>query len=191
MASETGIRLFPTSTSWETWLEKNHGAHSGLWLRLAKKDSGLKTVTYFEALEVALCYGWIDSQKKGHDEVSWIQRFTPRGPKSIWSRINKEKATAFIKSGRMKPAGLKAIEAARQNGQWDAAYDSQSRIPVPVDFEKELKKNKKAAAFFAGLNSANRYAILFRIQTAKKLETRTKRIAQFIGMLEKDEKLHP
>ena len=153
------IRLFPTPKSWETWLEKNHAKSSGLWLRLAKKDSGLKSITYFEALDIALCYGWIDSQKKGHDEISWIQRFTPRGPRSIWSKINRDKALEFIKSGQMKPAGLKAVENARQNGQWDAAYDPQSKTSVPEDFERELKKSKMAAAFFASLNSANRYAI--------------------------------
>ena len=185
------IRLFSTPKSWETWLEKNHAKSSGLWLRLAKKDSGLKSITYFEALDVALCYGWIDSQKKGHDEISWIQRFTPRGPRSIWSKVNRDKVLEFIKSGQMKPAGLKAVENAKQNGQWHAAYDSQSKTSIPEDFERELKKNKKAAEFFATLNSANRYAILFRIHTAKKPETRAKRIDQFIEMLKKGEKLHP
>lgn len=191
MAETQDIRLFSTPKSWETWLEKNHAKSTGLWVRLAKKDSGLKSITYFEALDIALCYGWIDSQKKGHDEISWIQRFTPRGTRSIWSKVNRDKALEFIKSGQMKPAGLKAVESAKADGRWDAAYDSQSKATVPDDFQKALEKSVVAKKFFATLNSANRYAILFRIQTAKKPETRAKRIDQFIEMLKKGEKFHP
>src|SRR5262249_24343235 len=141
--------------------------------------------------EVALCYGWIDGQRKSYDESSWLQRFTPRGPKSIWSKINREKAQELIKSGQMKPAGLKAVESAKQDGRWDAAYDSPGSAPGPADFQAELDKNAEAKAFFATHNSRNRYAILFRIQTAKKAETRAARIRQFIRMLENHEKLHP
>ena len=147
-------------------------------------------MTYEEALGVALCYGWIDGQKKGFDDQYWLQKFTPRGAKSIWSKINTEKAEKLIASGEMRPAGLKAIEAAKQDGRWDAAYESQKNISVPEDFQSALEKNKKAKAFFATLNSANRYSFLFRLQTAKKAETRKKRIRQFVEMLEKGETFH-
>jgi uncharacterized protein YdeI (YjbR/CyaY-like superfamily) len=185
------VILFEQPKDWADWLDKHHGTAAGLWLRLAKKDSGIQSVSYQEALEVALCYGWIDGQKKSYDESSWLQKFTPRGAKSIWSKINREKAEKLIESGQMKPAGLKAVEAARQDGRWEAAYDSFSSATVPDDFQAELDKNAEAKAFFATLNRQNRYAILFRIQTAKKAETRTKRIRQFIEMLEKKEKLYP
>jgi uncharacterized protein YdeI (YjbR/CyaY-like superfamily) len=182
---------FESKEKWAAWLAKQHDKSAGVWLKLAKKDSGIASVTYEEALDVALCYGWIDGQKRGLDDKYWLQKFTPRGPKSIWSKINTEKAEKLIASGQMKPAGLKAVEAARQDGRWEAAYSSQKNISVPEDFQAALEKNKKAKAYFATLNSANRYAILFRIQTAKKTETRAKRIQQFIEMLERGEKLHP
>ncbi len=177
--------------AWEAWLDKNHATSSGVWLKLAKTSSGVASVSYAEALEVGLCYGWIDGQTKSHDESSWLQKFTPRGVKSIWSKINREKAEALIKSGHMKPAGLQAVERAKQNGRWTAAYDSPKSASVPSDFQAALDKTAKAKAFFATLNSRNRYAILFRIQTAKKAETRIKRIEEFIRMLEKNEKLYP
>jgi uncharacterized protein YdeI (YjbR/CyaY-like superfamily) len=189
--SDIPIQLFEKPKDWAAWLEKSHAASSGIWLRLAKKNSGIESITYAEALDVALCYGWIDGQKKSYDDTTWLQKFTPRGKKSIWSKINREKAESLIKSKQMKPAGLKAIESAKQDGRWDAAYDSQSKATVPEDFQAALDKNAKAKAFFATLKGANRYAILFRIQTAKKAETRTKRIAQFIEMLEKHETIHP
>lgn len=176
---------------WADWLDEHHAASSGVWLQLAKKASGLQSVSYDEALEVALCYGWIDGQKKSYDESSWLQKFTPRGAKSVWSKVNRKKAEQLIESGQMKPAGLKAVEAAKQDGRWDAAYDSPSRATMPSDFQAELDKNAGANAFFATLDSRNRYAILHRIQTAKKAETRTKRIQQFVEMLEKQEKLYP
>ena len=182
--------LFPKQKDWADWLRKNHAKSSGVWLRLAKKNSGSQSVSYAEALEIALCYGWIDGQKKPYDELFWLQKFTPRGVKSIWSKINKAKAGELIKSGRMKPAGLNAVERAKQDGRWDAAYDSPSVSTVPADFQARLNKSAKARAFFATLNSANRYAILFRIQTAKKAETRARKIEQFIEMLERKEKLH-
>src|SRR5215217_8746631 len=161
---------FANKKKWADWLAKQHGKSAGVWLKLAKKDSGIKSITYEEALDVALCYGWIDGQKKGFDDKYWLQKFTPRGAKSIWSKINTEKAERLIASGEMKPAGLKAIEAAKQDGRWEAAYASQKNMEVPEDFQAALDKSKKAKEFFATLNSVNRYAILFRIQTAKKAE---------------------
>lgn len=181
---------FKDEKSWSAWLEKNHASSPGVWLKLAKKGSGIQSVSYPEALEAALCYGWIDGQKKPFDESWWLQKFTPRGPKSLWSKINREKAEALIQSGEMQPAGLKAIELAKKDGRWESAYASQSKAEVPSDFQAELDRNPKAKAFFATLESYNRYAILFRIHTAKKTETRAKRIQQFIGMLERGEKVH-
>jgi uncharacterized protein YdeI (YjbR/CyaY-like superfamily) len=189
--NDTPIILFERPKDWADWLDQHHVASSGVWLRLAKKASALQSVTYAEAVEVALCYGWIDGQGKSYDESSWLQKFTPRGAKSIWSKINREKALKLIESGHMKPAGLKAIEAARQDGRWDAAYDSPSGATVPDDFQAELDKNAEAKAFFATLDRQNRYAILYRIQTAKKAETRARRMQQFIEMLAKKEKLYP
>jgi len=184
------ILVFAKQGDWATWLGKNHAKSSGVWLRLSKKTSDIRSLSYVEALETALCYGWIDGQKNSYDEQSWLQKFTPRRPKSIWSKINRTKVQELIKNGSMKPAGLKAVESARQDGRWDAAYDSPGGASVPSDFEARLNKNAKAKAFFATLDRANRYAILFRIQTAKKPETRARRIEQFIQMLEKNEKLH-
>ncbi|MGQ0602423.1 MAG: YdeI/OmpD-associated family protein [Anaerolineales bacterium] len=185
------VILVENQKAWVTWLAKNHTASPGLWLQLAKKASSIPSVTYDEALEVALCYGWIDGQKNSYDEKSWLQKFTPRGARSVWSKINREKTERLINSGQMKPAGLKAVEAAKQNGQWDAAYDGQSKATVPEDLQAALNKNARAKAFFVTLNSRNRYAILFRIHTAKKAETRARRIQQFIEMLEKKELLYP
>ena len=182
---------FANKKKWADWLAKQHDKSAGVWLKLAKKHSGISSVTYEAALDVALCYGWIDGQKKGFDDKYWLQKFTSRGAKSIWSKINTEKVERLIASGEMKPAGLKAIEAAKQDGRWDAAYASQKNISVPEDFQAALDKNEKAKVFFATLNSVNRYAILFRIQTTKKAETRAKRIQQFVEMLERGEKLYP
>jgi uncharacterized protein YdeI (YjbR/CyaY-like superfamily) len=188
--NEISTLLFPKQKDWADWLRKNHTKSTGVWLKLAKKTSGSQSVSYAEALEIALCYGWIDGQKKSYDESFWLQKFTSRGAKSIWSKINKAKAGELIKSGRMKPAGLNAVERAKQDGRWDAAYDSPRVSTVPPDFQARLNKSAKAKTFFATLNSANRYAILFRIQTAKKAETRARKIEQFIEMLERKEKLH-
>ena len=181
---------FASKKKWADWLAKQHDKSSGVWLKRGKKGTGISSVTYEEALDVALCYGWIDGQKKGFDDQYWLQKFTPRGSKSIWSKINTEKAEKLIASGEMRPAGLKAIEAAKQDGRWEAAYESQKNISVPEDFQSALEKNKKAKAFFVTLNSANRYSFLFRLQTAKKAETREKRIRQFVEMLEKGETFH-
>lgn len=190
MKPDLPILPFANKRKWTDWLAKQHDKSSGAWLKLAKKDSGVASVTYDEAVESALCYGWIDGQKKGFDEKFWLQKFTPRGPKSIWSKINTEKVERLIKSGEMKPAGLKAIEAAKKDGRWAQAYESQKNISVPQDFQSALNKNKKAKAFFDTLKSSERYSFLFRIQTAKKAETRANLIQKFVSMLEKHEKIH-
>ena len=187
--TELPILPFENKKKWADWLAKQHDKSTGVWLKLAKKNAGIPSITYEEALDVALCYGWIDGQKGSFDEQYWLQKFTPRGSKSIWSKINTEKAERLIASGHMKPAGLQAIEAAKQDGRWDAAYSSQKNSSIPEDFQAALDKNKKAKAFFAILKSAERYSFLFRVQTAKKAETRAKRIKQFVEMLERNEKL--
>jgi uncharacterized protein YdeI (YjbR/CyaY-like superfamily) len=185
------VRLFKSKQDWAVWLEKNHRKSAGLWLRLAKKDSHLRSVSYKEALEAALCYGWIDGQKRPENERTWLQRFLARSSQSIWSKINREKALALIANGEMEAAGLEAIENAKKNGRWDAAYDSPSGAGVPSDFQAALDANRRAAAFFKTLDRANRYAVLWRIQTAKKAETRARKIREFIEMLEREEKIHP
>jgi len=190
MSLEIPTLLFKNAKAWETFLSKNNGTSNGVWLQLAKKSSGTTSVTYSEALDIALCHGWIDGQKKAFDESFWLQKFTPRGARSIWSKINREKALDLIQSGRMKPAGLLAIETAKANGRWAAAYDSQKSATVPVDFQAELDAHPDANTFFSTLDSGNRYAILFRIQTAKKPETRSRRVQEFIAMLERKEKIH-
>jgi uncharacterized protein YdeI (YjbR/CyaY-like superfamily) len=181
---------FESKKNWADWLAKQHDKSTGLWLKLSKKGTGIPSVTYEEALDVALCYGWIDGQKGSFDDKYWLQKFTPRGPKSIWSKINTGKTDRLIASGEMKPAGLKAIELAKQDGRWAAAYESQKVISVPEDFQAALDKNKKAKDYFATLNSANRYSFLFRIQTAKQAETRARQISQFVEMLARGEKFH-
>ncbi|CAH1194253.1 hypothetical protein PAECIP111892_01508 [Paenibacillus auburnensis] len=189
--NEKPLMFFGEQQSFENWLENNHDTSPGIRLQIAKKNSGVVSVSYDEALESALCYGWIDSQKEKFDEKTWVQRFTPRGDKSIWSKVNKEKAELLIKNGRMQLSGFKAIEAAKKNGQWDKAYESQSIASMPEDFAIELERNLKAKAFYDTLDRQNKYAFLFRIHNAKKQETRAKRIQQFIMMLEKGEKIYP
>jgi uncharacterized protein YdeI (YjbR/CyaY-like superfamily) len=184
------VKLFKSKQDWAAWLEKNHRKSTGLWLRLAKKASRLRSVSYKEALEVALCYGWIDGQKRPESEQAWLQRFLSRSSKSIWSKINREKALALIANGEMKAAGLEAIENAKKSGRWDAAYDSPSGATVPSDFQAALDANPRAKAFFKTLDRANRYAVLWRIQTVRKAETRARKIEQFIGRLEREEKIH-
>ena len=185
------IRLFKSKKEWHAWLEKNHSESTGLWLRLAKKGSSLRSPSYKEALEVALCYGWIDGQKKPESEEAWLQRFLPRSSRSLWSKINREKAMALIACGEMKAPGRQAIENAKKSGRWDAAYDSPSGATVPSDLQAALDESPRAAAFFSTLDRANRYAVLWRIQTVKKTETRSRKIEKFIGMLERKEKIHP
>jgi len=184
------VRLFATPAAWSVWLDQNHRSSQGLWLRLAKKDSGLRSVTYGEALEIALCYGWIDGQKRGESEQAWLQRFLPRSAKNIWSKINREKAAALIAGGRMKVAGLEAVECARKDGRWDAAYDSPKTAKVPEKFQAALDASPRAWEFFQSLDGANWYAVLFRIQTVKKPETRARKIREFVAMLERNETIY-
>jgi uncharacterized protein YdeI (YjbR/CyaY-like superfamily) len=182
---------FTSQDAWEAWLAEQHATSGGLWLKIAKKDSGIDTVSYAEALEVALCYGWIDGQKDKFDGEYWLQRFTPRKAKSKWSKINREKAEQLIAQGRMQPAGMREVEQARADGRWDAAYDGQRTAAIPDDLQQALEQNPEAAAFFATLDSTNRYAILYRLQDAKKPETRARRLEQYITMLNEQKKLHP
>jgi uncharacterized protein YdeI (YjbR/CyaY-like superfamily) len=182
---------FKNQGAWQSWLVKNCKISTGIWVRIAKKSSGLESVSYPEALEVALCFGWIDGQKKPLDESSWLQRFGPRGPRSIWSKINRSKAEELIRQGRMQETGLLAIENAKENGKWENAYESQKTAIPAKDFERALKGNLKAKAFYETLNRQNKYAILFRLHNVKKQETREKRIEKFIEMLERHEKLYP
>jgi len=184
------VLLFASKRDWHIWLDENHNQYKGLWLKHAKKSSGKQSVSYGEALEEALCYGWIDSQKQAYDSDYYLQKFTPRGPKSVWSKINVAKVEALTKIGKMQPAGLAAIESAKQDGRWDAAYDSPSASEVPEDFQAALDKNPKAKQFFETLNKTNVYAFCWRVQTAKKPETRIARIEKFIDMLNRGEKLH-
>lgn len=183
--------LFQDARSWGDWLEANHATSPGLWLRIAKKGSGIASVSYPEAVEVALCHGWIDGQKASLDEGSWLQKFTRRGSKSIWSKLNRDKVEMLVRTGRMKPQGLAEVERARKDGRWDAAYDSPKSAAVPPELAFALEASPKAKGFFGTLKSRNRYAILFRIQTAKRPETKTKRIRDIVEMLEKGEKFHP
>ena len=190
MAQDLPIVFFASPLEWEQWLEENHLSAAGVWLKLAKKGSA-PGPSYAEALEVALCFGWIDGQKAARDDTAWLQRFTPRGPRSKWSRINTEKATRLIAEGRMRPAGLDQVEFARSDGRWERAYEPQSTAAVPADLAAELERSPAAAAFFATLNRVNRYAILYRIDEAKRPETRVRRIRKFVAMLERGEKIHP
>jgi uncharacterized protein YdeI (YjbR/CyaY-like superfamily) len=184
-------KAFATPAKFEAWLERNHASSRGLWLELAKKGSGIKSVTQTEAVEVALCYGWIDGQAKPLDEQRWLQRFTPRSARSKWSKINRERVEALVAQDRMQAAGLAEVRRAQADGRWDAAYDSPSRATVPDDLQRALDRDRKAKAFFSTLDSANRYAILYRVQDAKRPETRARRIEQFVAMLHRGEKLHP
>lgn len=183
--------LLEDQAAWLSWLRKNHATSSGVWLRIAKKSAHVRSVSYLQAVDAGLCFGWIDGQKKSDDESYWLQRFTPRSEKSIWSKINREKAIRLIELGQMNAAGLREIERAKRDGRWDRAYDSPSGATIPADFQSVLNKIPRAKAFFATLDSRNRYAVLFRIQTAKKAETRAKRIKQFAAMLAQHEKIHP
>jgi uncharacterized protein YdeI (YjbR/CyaY-like superfamily) len=184
------VLLFSSKEDWRHWLKHNHAQPLGVWLKHAKKASGKTSVSYQEALEEALCYGWIDSQKQTYNSDYYLQKFTPRGPKSVWSKINVAKVESLVKSGKMQAAGLAAVNLAKQDGRWDAAYDAPSTATVPEDFQAALEKNPTAKQFFATLNKANVYAFCWRIQTAKKPETRSARIDKFIAMLNRNEKLY-
>lgn len=191
MKEDYPLREFRTARSFETWLAKNHAKAPGIRVKFAKKSSGLKSITFAEALDIALCYGWIDGQGKGLDEQWYSNRFTPRRARSTWSKVNRENVARLIAEGRMQPAGQAEIDRAKADGRWDAAYDPPSTATVPDDLAAALKKQPKAKRFFETLNSQNRYAVLHRIQTAKKPETRAKRIATFVDMLAKGEKIYP
>jgi uncharacterized protein YdeI (YjbR/CyaY-like superfamily) len=184
------ILFFASREALEEWLAENHDVSEGIWLKIAKKASGIRSVSYPEAIDVALCFGWIDGQKKALDAEHWLQRFTPRKPKSKWSKINRDKATELIRQKRMRPPGMKQVEIAREDGRWDAAYPSQSKAEVPEDLERALAKNKKAAAFFAKLDGPNRYAILYRLHHTKTAEARAAKVEKFAKMLSLGKKIH-
>lgn len=184
------VKAFKTAQQFETWLAKHHATAKGIWLQLYRKDSGKKTMGHADALEVALCYGWIDGVANKYDEESYLQRFTPRRPKSLWSKKNIENAERLIREGRMQAGGLKEIAAAKADGRWEKAYDSPANSKVPDDFLKVLKKNKAAWQFFQTLNKTNLFSIAWRLQTAKKPETREKRMQAIIAMLEKGQKFY-
>lgn len=188
--SDLPILPFPTPVAMAGWLEKHHATSPGIWIRFFKKDSGTPSVTRVEAIDVALCYGWIDSQLKSHDEQSWLHKFTPRKSRSMWSKRNIERVGILIKEKRMQPAGLKEVKAAKADGRWERAYDKPSDMKVPKDFLRALKQHKKAFAFFQSLTKANTYAIAWRLQTAKKPETRARRMEQLLGMMKEGKKLH-
>jgi uncharacterized protein YdeI (YjbR/CyaY-like superfamily) len=187
---ELPIRSFATPAAWEGWLAEHSGERDGLWLKLAKKGSGIVSVTYEEALDAALCYGWIDGQVKPLDEAYFLRKFTPRRPKSLWSRRNIDHVARLTAAGRMRPSGLAAVEAAQEDGRWEVAYDSPKNMEVPEDFLEALGKKKEALRFFESLSRTNVYAIAWRLKTAKTPETRTRRFDALMAMLDKEEKLH-
>ena len=188
---EAPTLAFATPQAWDAWLAKHHANSGGLWLKLAKKASGTASVTYPEALTVALAWGWIDGQKRGLDATHWLQKFTPRKPKSLWSKINRDKALALIASGAMQPAGLAEVERAQADGRWAAAYAGAKTITVPDELAAALAANPRAAAGFATLDARNRFAVLFRVRTAKRAETRARRIALLVEMLARGDTLYP
>jgi len=188
--AELPVRAFATAAAFERWLSTHHAKSPGIWLRLMKKSSTQRGVTYAEALDVALMFGWIDGQTKTYDAESWIRKFVPRGARSIWSKINRDKALALIADERMQPAGLEQVERAKKDGRWHAAYDSPRNAKPPADFAAALAASPRATAFFATLNGANRYSVLFRVQAPKKPETRVRKIRELIEMLEQGQKIH-
>lgn len=181
---------FKTAAAFRNWLKKNHRTSEGVWLRFCKKESDETAIARTEALDQALCFGWIDGQAKPYDKQSWLQRFTPRRPKSGWSKLNTEHAERLIEAKQMTAAGLEAIAAAKADGRWKAAYDSPRNAAPPADFLAALNKNKRAKAFFESLNRANVYAIVYRLQTAKKPETRERRLKLILEMMDRGEKFH-
>ena len=181
---------FASAADWERWLEENHEASDGVWVKIAKKGTGIESVRYPEVLDVALCFGWIDGRREALDEQYFLQRFTPRRPRSRWSRINRDKAQALIAQGRMRSAGQAEVDAARADGRWDAAYESQKTATIPDDLRRELDARPEARAFFEQLSSQNRYAILYRLQDAKRPETRARRLEKFVAMLEAGETIY-
>jgi uncharacterized protein YdeI (YjbR/CyaY-like superfamily) len=190
-SAKLAVLAFRDPQAWSIWLGENAASSPGIWLKIAKKGSEKASITYAEALEGALVWGWIDGQKAALDDAWWLQKFSRRGKRSMWSKINCEKATALIATGKMQPSGLDEVERAKKDGRWVAAYESQRRVAVPPDLAAALAANPRAARFFEALESHNRYAVLFRVQTAKKPETRAKRIEKFVGMLARHERIHP
>jgi uncharacterized protein YdeI (YjbR/CyaY-like superfamily) len=184
------VLSFATVADSEAWFEQHSAGQRGFWLRIGKAGAAAPTVTYAEALDVALCHGWIDGQKRTYDETSWLQRFTPRGLRSRWSQVNRDKAEALIKAGRMRPSGLAQVDAAKADGRWAAAYAGQRTATVPDDLAAALEADPEAKAFFESLNGANRFAILFRVQDAKRPQTRAARIAKFVQMCHNHQTLH-
>ncbi len=185
------VKTFKTLQKWREWLEKNYEKQEGIWIRIAKKGSGIPSVSYADALETALCFGWIDGQKKPLDGDYWLQRFTPRRKNSIWSKINCEKVEQLTRDGKMHAAGLKQADLARQDGRWGRSYESQSKATPPEDLLQALEKNPAAKKFFASLDRINRYAILFRIQNTKGADRRAAKLAQMVEMLANKKKIHP
>jgi uncharacterized protein YdeI (YjbR/CyaY-like superfamily) len=185
------VLTFASRVEWEAWLGRQHATSKGLWLQIAKKRAEVQSISYAEALDVALCYGWIDGQKGKLDDRHWLQRFTPRTSRSPWSKINRAKAEALLERDEMCPAGLVEVERAKADGRWDKAYEGQRTATVPDDLKRELDRSSGARDFFAALDSANRYAILYRIEEAKKPETRARRIATYVAMLSEGKKIHP
>jgi uncharacterized protein YdeI (YjbR/CyaY-like superfamily) len=192
MAADDAYPIVPFESvaAWEAWLEKHHAEAPGVWLKIAKKGSGVASVTHDEALDAAICQGWIDGQRKALDGTFFLQKFTRRRARSVWSKRNVEKVAKLIEAGRMRPAGLEQVELAKADGRWDAAYEGQRAATVPDDLRRELDRNRPAAEFFASLDSRNRYAILYRVQNAKRPETRARRIATFVQMLSRGEKIY-
>ncbi len=190
MKNDYPILAFREKSQLRSWFADNHESSDGIWLRIYKKNFNQKTVSYAEALDEALCFGWIDGLKKTYDSDSFLQKFTPRRTKSLWSKRNRDHIDRLIKEKKMTPSGLKEVEAAKKDGRWDAAYDSSSTMEVPADFLKELKKDQAAFKFFETLNRTNTYAIAWRLQTARKPETRAKRFAALLTMLKEGKKLH-
>ena len=184
-------RHFDGPADWAAWLKRHHASSTGVWLRIAKKGAPTASISHPEALELALCYGWIDALSRSDGPHYWLRRFTPRAARSLWSKVNREKALALVAAGRMQPAGLKEMQRAQADGRWDAAYDPGSTSAIPPDLQAALAAIPAAQAFFATLDSQNRYAVLFRLQTAKRAETRARRLANFVAMLARGEKLHP
>lgn len=183
-------KAFPNAKAFGAWLQREHDRSDGLWLKIAKKGTGVTSVTYAEAVDVALCYGWIDGQKARYDDTWFLQRFTPRRPRSVWSQINCDKVADLLDQGLMQPAGLEQVERAKADGRWEAAYQGSRTITVPDDFQAALDANPAASATFVGISRANRYAFLYRIQDAKRPQTRTSRIETYVAMLAAGETLH-
>ena len=193
MGADDGLPAiaFSSPAAWERWLDENHGSCDGVWIKMGKKQAGVQSVRYPEVLESALCFGWIDGRREALDERHFLQRFTPRRSRSRWSRINRDTAERLIAEDRMRPAGLAEVQRARADGRWEAAYEGQRSIAVPEDLQRELDARPSARAFFAGLSSQNRYAILYRLQDARRPQTRARRLKQFVAMLEAGETIHP